>query len=98
MELIIEAKLVATRQGNYTLYVFKNIVTDSFVMCTRLPNWQSPTVEVGEIGFLKYQNVVAGESYYDPITGNKEVYNYTNTYFINFIKQSDIIYDSNIIL
>ena len=98
MELIIYVKLIAIRQGNYTLYVFKDLSNDSFIMCTRLPNWQTPEIEVGEEGFLKYQNVVAGEEYFEPATGIKKVYNYTNTYFINFIQKPDKITNSNIIL
>lgn len=98
MEFVTYAKLIAVRQGNYTLYVFEDIANKSFIMCTRLPNWQTPEIEMGEEGFLKYQNVVAGEEYFEPATGIKKVYNYTNTYFINFIQKSDNITSSNIIL
>lgn len=94
---IIEAKLIAIRQGDYTTYVFQNTKDNTYVMCTRLPNWHSPNINVGDEGFLKYIEVSAGEKYYNSSTGTSHVYNYSNVYFENFILKQEVE-NSNIIL
>lgn len=95
--MIVSAKLLAVKEGSYTVYVFKNLDTNAYIMCTRLPNWQTSNLEIGNEGFLKYAEVVAGEKYFNPATNTEHVYNYSNVYFENFIQKSDIV-NSNIIL
>lgn len=95
--MIINAKLLAVKHGAYTIYVFKNIDDGSYVMCTKLPNWQSPVMEIGDEGFLKYEKVVAGQQFFNPATNSFQVYNYSNIYFENFVGKSEIT-NSNIIL
>jgi len=95
--VVINAKLLAIKDGNYTVYVFKNLDTGSYLMCTKLPNWQTSNVSVGDEGFLKYEEVKAGEEYFNPGTETKEIYNYSNVYFVNFLQKSEIV-SSNIIL
>ena len=79
------------------MYVFKNLENNSYIMCTRLPSWQVPNVEIGDEGFVKYQSVNAGEKYYDPDTQESGTYKYSNVYFLNFVKKSDIT-NNNIII
>lgn len=98
MDRITEAKLLAVREGVYTLYVFKDSINNTFIMCTRLPNWQIPDVTIGDEGFLQYQTVKAGEEYFDVTTGEKNTFKYTNVYFINFVKKSEDINKETIIL
>lgn len=95
--MIINAKLLAKKEGTYTVYVFRNLDTDSYIMCTRLPNWQTSDPNIGDEGFLKYSEVRAGEKYFNPATQAEESYNYSNVYFENFILRSEII-NNNIIL
>lgn len=95
---IKEVKLLAVREGHYTIYVFKNLSTNNYIMCTRLPNWQVPQVSVGDTGFLEYQTVKAGEAYFNPSLGTSEVYKYSNVYFTNFILQNNILQNNEIIL
>ena len=95
--MVVNVKLIAVKHGRYTIYVFKNLQNNSFIMCTKLPNWQTPNVEIGDEGFLKYVEVVAGQEYFDPVTNSNKKYNYSNIYFENFIKESDVV-NSNIIL
>ena len=89
LELVDEVKLLAVREGAYTVYVFRSILTDKYIMCTRLPNWQSPKININDEGFLQYQIVQAGEEYFNPLTQEKIRYNYSNVYFNNFVKRSD---------
>ena len=88
-EFVDEVKLLAVREGNYTVYVFRSNLTDKYIMCTRLPNWQSPKININDEGFLQYQIVKAGEEYFNPNTQEKIKFNYSNVYFNNFVKKSD---------
>ena len=94
---IEEVELLAVRESTYTMYVFKIINTGKFIMCTRLPNWQTPDIIVGDVGFLNYQQVSAGEKYYDVYTEEEKTYRYSNIYYVNFVKKSEISKDSIII-
>lgn len=91
-------KLLAVRDGVYTTYVFQNQETSEYIMCTRLPNWQVPEISIGDIGFLEYQYVKAGESYFNPQLQTMEKYLYSNVYFINFIQNINILKNNEIIL
>ena len=97
VELIKEVELIAKREGIYTMYVFKTLDTYDYIMCTRLPNWQVPEVNVGDQGFLQYHIVKSGDSYTTP-DGTVVIYKYSNTYFINFVKKSDTLKNKEIIL
>ena len=96
--MVEEVRLEAIRSGAYTIYVFKNLETGNIIMCTKPPNWDTPNVAVGEEGYVKYESVAAGQSYYDPTTDTNIKYKYTNVYFINFVKKSEITKENNIIL
>ena len=85
---VIYCKLVAIKEGQYTIYVFKE--EDKYVMCTKLPNWQTPDIVVGDKGYLSYVEVSAGEEYYNPSTETRHTYNYSNVYFENFILKQKV--------
>jgi len=91
-------KLLAIREGLYTVYVFKNLENDEYIMCTRLPNWQVPNIEIEDEGFLEYVTVKAGEEYFDPSTETFIKYKYSNIYFINFILKTNVLKNNEIIL
>lgn len=95
---IIHVKLLACRLGVYTQYVFQNLDDKSYIMCTKLPNWQVPEIQIGDTGFLEYQEVKSGDQYFDPTSQQMMYYNYSNIYFINFIQKTDIIQNNEIIL
>lgn len=97
-EKIEEVQLIAIREGTYTMYVFKRMEDMQYIMCTKLPNWQTSNISIGDIGFLQYQIVKAGETYYNPNTDTSEKYLYSNIYFINFIHKSDVINKKSIII
>ena len=97
VEFIKEVQLLAIRSSVYTTYVFKVIKENEYVMCTKLPNWQVPEINVGDVGFLQYQIVKSGEHYITP-DGTDVVYKYSNIYFINFVKKTDAVKNKEIIL
>lgn len=98
IEFTKEVKLVACRNGTYTNYVFKDNESNEYIFCTRLPNWQIPDISIGDIGYLHYIKVKAGDEYLNPETGELIYYKYTNTYLQNFVKKSDVINNKEIIL
>ena len=93
--LTIKCKLVAYENDicGYITYVFKSLECNTpfghhYVMVTRLPNWNHEPVLIDEIGYLTYSEVEAGkDKWYCPETGQMIPYNYTNIYFIKFVKE-----------
>ena len=91
MNLIFKGKLIASKLDFYTVYVFQNLDTHEYVMCTKLPNWQTPLINIGDIGFVEIQIVKAGDEYFNLETQATAKYQYSNIYFINFILEQNII-------
>lgn len=98
MTVVAHVKLLAIRDGTYTMYVFQNLDTEEYIMCTRLPNWQVPEIQIGDSGFLEYQYVYAGQEYFDIQQEKMVKYLYSNIYFINFIQKTNILEQDKIIL
>ena len=78
----------------YSTIVFKNLDEAPFghkyIMTVVFPNWQSYIPEIGESGFLTYNEVIAGKNtWFDRETGMQVPYNYTNIIFIKFVKEVD---------
>ena len=86
--MVIKAKLLALKEDQkYITYVFQNLNDATYIMCTRLPNWDSPVININDIGYLSYKEVIGGESeWYHKNTETKYKYAFDNTYFINFIQ------------
>lgn len=85
-ERTVKAKLLAKNKDmfDYTTYAFINVDSNEYILCTRFPNWEHKSIQVGEEGILQYREVIAGEDawYRD---GNTTPYNYTGWHFIKFI-------------
>ena len=78
----------------YSTYVFKCLEEAPFghryIMVTRLPNWQCSDPNISDIGYLTYKEVEAGvDTWYCQETNQRIPYNYTNIYFIKFVKEKD---------
>ena len=98
MNNIVQVKLLAVREGSYTVYVFQDVISKEYIMCTRLPNWQVPDITIGDTGFLEYTEVKAGDTYFDPAEEKMNYYKYSNVYFINFIQNNEILKNKHITL
>lgn len=85
IDTFVKAVLIAKKEGIYTTYVFKNLETEEYIMCTKLPNWDCNNIPLNVEGFLSYELAIAGNSYYNPKTENFEIYKYSKLYFKNFI-------------
>ena len=78
--------------AGYVTYIFRNIESkDTFteyVMCTKYPNWDCGDIKIGDIGFLTFEEHIAGlDKWFD---GREyHYYNYTGIQLIKFIKKQD---------
>jgi hypothetical protein len=85
----------------YTTYVFENLEESrwdmKYRMVTRCPNWEHRVVNVGEEGFLTYEDHIAGDSkWFDGKDFNS--YRYTNVIFMKFVLEKPMIIQSEVIL
>ena len=77
----------------FSIYVFKcldkEVAKESpYVMCTRFPNWNHRELEIGEIGYLEFVEIKAGDdTWFDGAT--RIPYRYNMIQFIRFIEQQD---------
>lgn len=74
----------------YTTYVFENLEESrwdmKYRMVTRCPNWEHRVVNVGEEGFLTYEDHIAGDSkWFDG--KDFQTYRYTMSQFLKFIAE-----------
>lgn len=98
---IMHGKLIGLNDGfgGYITYVFQNLDStnafDKYLMCTRFPNWGSPFIKLGDVGYVKYREVFGGvDEWYDRVKEVFVKYNYTDIHFLDFIydkpKQDEI--------
>lgn len=96
---VIHAKLVTYREdvGGYIVYVFQNLADGTYELCIRLPRWETPFLKIGDVGFLKYNEVRAGEdTWYNPETQSHVPYKQTQVYFVDFVYEKPV--ESDLIL
>lgn len=100
--MTVLAKLVAKERDNmdYTTYVFecldKEIIKQTkYIMCVRYPNWNCREIKLGEIGYLRFNEIIAGvDTWFD---GEKQVpYKYNDVQFLKFIEKPKEIDDNYI--
>lgn len=77
-----------TEFGDYTTYVFENLNTGEYLICTKLPRWESIKINIGDVGFLQYLEVIAGKTvWYDKLSEKEINYKYSGIYFQKFIPE-----------
>lgn len=98
LTITIHCQLLAREADimGYQSLVFKNLDDSSFgkkyVLTTVFPNWESRIPDVGEIGYLLYDEVQAGiDTYYDRISDSIVKYNFSNFIFKKFVKEQQNI-------
>ena len=95
--ITVYSQLVASENDlmGYITYVFKSLEPDApfgsrYLMLTRCPNWDAKPINIGDKGYVTYDYVKAGiDKWFCPETGQMIPYNYTNIYFIKFVKKPD---------
>ena len=86
MTIFCELLTKKLEPGGYIIYVFKNLDDNTYLMCTRLPNWECSNIDIGDIGYVDYKEVIAGiDTWYNNSSKAFIKYNYTGIYFNNFI-------------
>ena len=85
-------KLVAKKEepGGYVVLVFLDLTSEKYIMCTRLPNWETEIPDFNIPGFLQVREVISGkDSWYDG--ERNHYYKYTALYFWDFVKEKQKI-------
>lgn len=94
----VKARLKELRKdfGGYIMYVFEvldeNITEKTwyahYITTVRFPNWEEPPVDVGDVGYLDFKDVLAGkDTWWDKSTNTFVPYNYDHRIFIRFIRE-----------
>lgn len=96
MRTTFKVEVVAISDQQYVQYVFKNLdeLENSFlryVTATKCPNWEGYSPNIGDVGYVQCEYVEAGETYLNRASNETSHYNYTNCYFLNFIKETEQI-------
>lgn len=88
----IKAQLMAKSESEgYTKYVFQDLVTMKFIMCTRCPNWNG-SVELLQEGYLSYMFVQAGkDTWYSNRDNKYYAYQHTANYFQDFVPITHVL-------
>lgn len=94
----IKGQLKAEQDDFYKSYVFEVLEesVDSFtkyITMTECPNWDLPNISIGDVGYVVFDSVQAGEEYFKRSTKTQETYNYTNCYIVNFIRNNGEMID-----
>lgn len=91
--MITLCKLVAMDEDSlgYINYVFENLEEDvikwsKYILATRFPNWETKKVNLGDVGYLQFEEIRAGvDKWFD---GQQMIpYNYNMIQFIKFIER-----------
>lgn len=84
---------------DYTTYVFECLEEEirketKYIMCTRFPNWDHRNLDLGEVGYLNFEEIQAGsDKWFNGI--DFIPYKYSGIHFIKFIskpKKEDYTY------
>jgi len=91
--ITINVILRAKRLGDYTVFIFENLINSELICVTKLPNWQGYNeINIGEEGFLTYIFINAlTDMWKDKNTGTMISYKYSGNYFQSFISDDHIV-------
>lgn len=74
--------------GGYKDIVFQDLVSKEFIFVTILPRWECPLIKIGDKGYLKWMEVIAGQTtWYDRATDTMRKYAYSSDYLVKFIPE-----------
>lgn len=89
----IQAKLIAFKEelGGYITYVFQDVHTGKYIMCTKFVNWNSAPLRLWTRGYLTYKEIIAGrDTWYDAVSDSFQRYRFEGFQFINFVPQPEM--------
>lgn len=93
----LKCQLIAREDDilDYHILVFKTLEENCpfghlYNMVTVFPNWEARIPQLGEIGYLEYDEVIGGiDTYYDRVSDSIVKYNFSNLVFKKFVKETD---------
>lgn len=89
-EELIHGTVIAKKAGRYSVYVLQ-IDNGEYRMGTILPNWgEEYNFKIGDSGFFTLETATAGETYYNRKKGCNDVYQFSNVYIKEFVKDKEI--------
>lgn len=96
MRVTFHGEVKAISEGTYTTIVFKNLEVANdhyyrFITITVPPNWNYNGLRVGDKGYIEYDAICGGDEYFKSSEGKIKQYNYSQYYFVNFIKEQEQI-------
>lgn len=96
VRVTIHGLVVAYQEGQYKQIVIKNLDESEnswnrYIMMTICPNWQGLLPKLNDSGYFEYEEVKSGENYFNLITGTVEMYKYSSCYFINYVKEPEVV-------
>lgn len=81
-----ECVAMAKNVDGYDNFVFKDLNDNTYRMVTKLPNWEMAFIKIGDKGYMKYIEVLAGrDSWYDWKNGVYVPYKYDGQYILDWI-------------
>ena len=81
-----QVKAVRESAEGYVTYVFRNLMDGTYRMVTKLPNWSIPHLAVGDKGYMKYVEALAGQdTWYDRDSEKYVTYRYDGQYLVDWI-------------
>lgn len=91
--MTVHCQLIASQCdfGGYITYVFVNVDKNipyysKYIMCVRFPNWEHNSIAIGDVGYLKYEEHIAGkDEWWDGTQFIK--YNYDMVQFMKFVPE-----------
>lgn len=88
--MVLLVKLVASQEDlyGYITYVFRNLESENeftkYIMCVRYPNWEGKLLQLGDEGYLHFEEVRAGIDKW--FNGEQMIpYNYDAIQFMKFV-------------
>lgn len=71
--------------GIYSKYVFQNTNTGELLMVTKNPHWDDIVIRRGTKGYLTFEEVLAGQPFYNSRLNKEEKYKHDNIFYIDFV-------------
>ena len=98
-EKCIKARLVGSKEeGAYTVYVFEDLTTHDFIMCSKCPNWNGEDPVMLQEGFMQFKHVKGGkDTYFEASSGTHKCYQFTATYFQSFVPITHVLVDGFVV-
>lgn len=96
MQVTLHGEVIVKSTGFFTNIIFKNLDEPEegwyrYVTVTIPPGWNVVDLKKGDVGYITYEPVTAGDEYYCSQEKKFKKYEYSNYYFVKFVKGQENI-------